>query len=436
MRKTDFPLQIGQNKVSFYTYLYKITLCTCIVWGMFACAVSKTNLNDGKQNKTAKPVNTEYKMLPLKSKFLLKGDSLRIYNMFVDHAIETPSQFATKYNTLYSFILDYNAKDKSDPHRVYIDEKQVSVENGNVNFYFDLKKPKTDNISIYLKIDINEKIGSKKITNELALRLNSNRTADNFGLFKGDFLVTQNFVKETDSLEIRSLLNDKSDFKIVEYIHDFDYAVSPVVVNQRNAPKPLYVDTLLNMQTNTKFVVGRKVMCYFIKDTTDRSGICVLSVDSRYPKYTQATDLIKPLAYISTNHEYNGLRMTDNAKRALDQYWLSLHNGNHITAKRTIKELYNRVSEANMLFTGYKEGWKTDKGMIYMVMGNPDLIRHTRDKEIWIYTKYAKYSEVNFTFSKRSNQFIEDHFELNRFTDFQQVWFPAVESIRNGSSLQ
>jgi GWxTD domain len=73
--------------------------------------------------------------------------------------------------------------------------------------------------------------------------------------------------------------------------------------------------------------------------------------------------------------------------------------------------------------------------MVFIVMGLPDNVRYLKDKEVWVYTKNNKFSEINFTFTKRPNQFIEDHFELSRFSEFQPIWFPAVESLRIGENL-
>ncbi len=415
----------------------RILFVLCTLALLWACTVAKTNLNDTKNPKNARIANTEFKYEPIRSKFLLKGaDSIRVYNYFMDPGIETASEFISKYGLAYAFILDYSAKDKSETRVLNIDEENVSVKNGQINFYFDLKKPKTELISIVLKIELNARNGAVKSLNEITVRLNSIRTSDNYALFDGDFVVLKNYAALSDTLMLKSLSGESRTFNMVQYVHDFDYAMSPVVVGQRISPKPLYVDSIIPVATNQKFVIGRKVLCSFIKDTTDRTGISLLTVDERFPKYTKPEDLVKPLAYISTNQEYRGLSMSADAKKALDQYWLSLHNGNQITAKRSIKQLYQKVNEANQLFTGYKEGWKTDKGMIYIVMGYPDVVRFTKDKEIWAYTHQAKFSEVNFTFSKRPNQFIEDHYELNRFADFQQVWFPAVDAIRTGANLQ
>ncbi len=57
-----------------------------------------------------------------------------------------------------------------------------------------------------------------------------------------------------------------------------------------------------------------------------------------------------------------------------------------------MEEYYRRVSYANRYFTsGYKEGWETDRGMVYVIMDSPDGIERypfemdTKPYEIWYY---------------------------------------------------
>jgi GWxTD domain-containing protein len=139
------------------------------------------------------------------------------------------------------------------------------------------------------------------------------------------------------------------------------------------------------------------------------------------------------LIYVSTSAEANDLYTAREHKKALDRYWLGLPVGNNVTlAKRTIKSFYQRVESANRYFTSYKEGWKTDRGMIFIVMGLPAKISKNKDQEIWTYNRQGQYSEVNFTFNRRNNQFSENHYELLRYAEYQPIWYPAVESWRNG----
>ncbi len=175
-----------------------------------------------------------------------------------------------------------------------------------------------------------------------------------------------------------------------------------------------------------------EALFYFTKDTADAYGVGFVVGDKRYPRLTRPEKLTKPLIYMSTNSEAQDLRDSKEIKLALDNYWLNLTQGNQQLSKRIIKAYFQRVAQANELFTSYKVGWKTDRGMVWIIMGTPTRVTKTRDKEIWTYVRNSQYSEVNFTFNKRANQFTDDHYELQRYAEFQSIWFPTVEQWRNG----
>ncbi|MES2795696.1 MAG: GWxTD domain-containing protein [Bacteroidota bacterium] len=402
-----------------------------------ACSVSNTSLNDNNKSKNSKLVTVTRPLNLLRTKFLENGDNLRVFGSLLTSDSLDAYNFRSKYISSYAFVFDYAAKDKADFRNIPINENSIVFKNKTVNFYFDIPKPKTEIGSFFLKIELVERSTSVKTQSELAIRLNSKRTSDSFGLFNindGGILLN-NYVNFQDSIVIKSLNEIQHKFTVVRYKHDFDAALSPLAVGQKPSPKPLYVDSLYEVDSNKPFVLGQEGLYYFIKDTTDRTGMSLLGVDNRYPRYTKPSQLTKPLVYLTTNQEFQSINSDADTKKRLDQFWLTLYNNNQISAKKTIKSLYRKIETANTFFSNYKEGWKTDKGMVYIIMGLPDNIRFLRDKEVWVYTKNSKFSEINFTFTKRPNQFIEDHYELSRFSEFQPIWFPAVEAIRSGDNL-
>ena len=60
-------------------------------------------------------------------------------------------------------------------------------------------------------------------------------------------------------------------------------------------------------------------------------------------------------------------------------------------------EYYKRVSYANENFDGWKDGWETDRGMIYILFGPPDQVERTNPSmsnstlyQIWTYNRINK----------------------------------------------
>ncbi len=400
-----------------------------------ACVISNTALNDNSNKpKNAKLVATNNSVNLVRTKYLDNGTDIRVYASFLPIQYVEPESFAAKYQIRYNFILDFTPKDNAEQRTVNITADQVETDGKSISLYFDIPKPKTDLLLGTLRIDFLEKGTLNKMQSELTVRFTPFKTNDQFGFFpkNSNHIILQNYIHNKDTVVIKSLDEKEQNFKIVRYKHEFDPALPPIATGQKPAPKPLFVDSLYDVKSNTPILLAQEAMYYIIKDTLDRTGISILGVDNRFPKLTKPEKLTKPLVYITTSQEFINLSSSPDSKKALDHFWLGLYSNNQNAAKKTIKSLYQKIEEANSQFTTYKEGWKTDKGMVYVVMGRPDQVRFLKDKEVWIYTKNSKYSEINFTFSRRSNQFVEDHFELNRYAEFQPIWYPAVEAWRQG----
>jgi hypothetical protein len=95
-----------------------------------------------------------------------------------------------------------------------------------------------------------------------------------------------------------------------------------------------------------------------------------------------------------------------------------------------------------MKYASFKEGWKTDMGMIYIVFGEPDEIIWEKDSQKWIYRgnetqsyandKGRNFNKLIFTFLRRPNQFFEDYYVLLRYIEYENVWLNMVQAIRQG----
>jgi GWxTD domain-containing protein len=316
---------------------------------------------------------------------------------------------------------------------------EVNKSNNRITVSFEIPKPK-DLYTGVVVTNIAEKLGNSlatTFTNDLFVRFQSGKMGDYFGFFDktGQNPLLNNFVFSQDSLIIKDLQNTDRKMMVLKYSHDFDPAQSPTATMPRSVTRALYLDTLYYVDTNKPFKLNDQALYYFCRDTTESYGLGILGVDNRFPKYTRPETMTKPLTYMSTNQEmaeWGKATTTEEAKRAIDRFFLTLTNGNQQVAKRIIKNYYSRIEQANQFFTTYKEGWKTDKGMIHIIMGKPDKVQRSKDKEIWSYSRRGQPSDINFTFLRRPNQFIDDHYELTRYPEYQSFWFPVVEAWRIG----
>ncbi|GAB4024878.1 GWxTD domain-containing protein [Spirosoma gilvum] len=382
----------------------------------------------------------EWVVTSIKGKFLVMDSStVRVYMDLTaktpaGEAVLKPSDFIEHFQIAYVMYPDYNNRDRLGYSTVPLSTQNVGSGTDHLTLTFDVKRPKGVANAVLLT-EVTETMNGTKARNDLSLRFTGTKLSDRVTLFNkiGNQPQLRNFANVGDTIILRDVSGTNKPLYGIRYRHDFDAASSPMNTSAKPTAKSLTIDSTLTITTNQPFVLPHEGLYYFVEDTTDAAGIGLVVADKRFPKLTRPEKLIKPVLYMSTSTEISELNQAQDTKKAFDKYWLSLMAGNEEVAKRTLKAYFDRVEEANRLFTTYKEGWKTDKGMIYIVLGPPDRVQRNREREVWVYNRRANVSEVNFTFTKKPNQFVEDHYELVRYIEYQPIWYPIVEAWRTGT---
>jgi GWxTD domain-containing protein len=163
-------------------------------------------------------------------------------------------------------------------------------------------------------------------------------------------------------------------------------------------------------------------------------GLCLLNRSDYFPMIKSLESMISSLVYITTVKQIDKIKSADNQKLLLDEFWLNLTNDRN-RAKELIRIYYNRVQLANMFFTTHIEGWRTDRGMLFIVFGPPNTIYKTPNSEEWIYSDNPSLSSLSFTFMQRENIFTANDYYLIRDTKYQTVWAQAIETWRRGRAF-
>ncbi len=161
------------------------------------------------------------------------------------------------------------------------------------------------------------------------------------------------------------------------------------------------------------------------------SGPTLFNFQEHFPKVLSPENMIGPMRYISTKKEYAALNESENKKIAVDQHWINVA-GSSERARTLIREYYTRVESANNYFTSYLEGWKTDRGLIYIIYGTPNVVYKNKDYENWIYGEENNMMSISFVFHKVNNPVSNNDYSLSRSPMFKSSWFRAVDSWRNG----
>jgi GWxTD domain-containing protein len=250
------------------------------------------------------------------------------------------------------------------------------------------------------------KILVAKVMNNLAktytlfyAHLEQNYPVNNY-LVSNDTPVYQSFIGTSESVS----LSDVSSSWTVSYYNDnFPSSVPAFSEGMAKVSKSMDADSVFFIgQVPTNF--SRKGLYLIQKDTNTAEGLALRAEDD-YPRFTKLQN-----------------------KKAFDRIILSITNDTE-RAKKIIRNYFRRVELANQYFTSYKEGWKTDRGMIYIIFGLPEEVFRFSDREVWIYKN--ELFRITFNFTKSSSVFDPDNYVLVRDKKFQQTWYEVIDLWRN-----
>jgi len=171
-------------------------------------------------------------------------------------------------------------------------------------------------------------------------------------------------------------------------------------------------------------------------------GYTFLNFGATFPQMTNPETMIEPLAYLASGAEMDNMRSAPKPKVALDEFWIGC-GGNIEKARELIRIYYTRVLYSNYYFTSYKEGWRTERGMIYIIYGPPDKVYKTNEGESWGYrkpeirsswgTRYrVREDYLFFTFKKKENAFSDNDYFVSRSETLITMWDQAVATWRKG----
>jgi len=170
---------------------------------------------------------------------------------------------------------------------------------------------------------------------------------------------------------------------------------------------------------------------YSVKPQNSTSGPTLFNFQENFPEIKTVENMVPPMRYISTKKEYDLLLASENQKNDMDKFWREIAGSND-RARTLIREYFKRVESANNYFTSYMEGWKTDRGIIYIIYGIPNIVYKNNNYENWIYGEENNMMSMSFVFHKVNNPITGNDYVLSRSPIFKSSWFRAVDSWRSG----
>lgn len=209
------------------------------------------------------------------------------------------------------------------------------------------------------------------------------------------------------------------------YKDNFPAASPPFTDIDRKADRFMFYDSTFQIKSGDTFTPTKMGLYLFQQDTSAAEGFAYRCTNEIYPKFSKISDLIGPMIFITTQDEYSALLKTENDKTKFDKVILDI-TGDADRARSFIRNYFRRVELANIYFSSFKEGWKTDRGMIYLIFGMPDEVSKNDGTEVWFY----KSTRTSFTFVKSGSVYDPDNYVLVRDKRFMETWFSKVDLLR------
>jgi GWxTD domain-containing protein len=113
------------------------------------------------------------------------------------------------------------------------------------------------------------------------------------------------------------------------------------------------------------------------------------------------------------------------------KFWFTAAANDPIKAEKLIKEFNRRVEYANTNFSSHKMGWKTDRGMMYLLHGPPDRISDDVRTETWSYG-FTSSVATSFVFVRNPSGLHSSDYVLERSIGYRDMENAAIQRWKNG----
>jgi len=240
---------------------------------------------------------------------------------------------------------------------------------------------------------------------------------------EGNERVTKKYLITGQNYTIKG--SDGKPFYVSYFNEEFPAAYPPFAEQAYKADRFMFHDSTFHVESGSSFSLKETGLYLFQKDTNAAEGFAMRGVNKIYPKFSKIDDLVKPLIFICTQEEYTALQNAKGDKAKFDKIILDITRDKE-RASNFMRSYFRRVELANQFFISYKDGWKTDRGMIYLIFGLPDEVSINDGNETW----YYKTSKSRFTFVKSGSVYDPDNHVLIRDKRFMEPWFATIDLWR------
>lgn len=413
----------------------KYSLYFVVLLILIACGSSKNTSNTVQNTPYKKELNT------IHPQFIVFNSSDSVSELHFRIASKEllytrPDGINFFSNTLISYRLysSYDSKEIADSGSVRLVDQNNSGTDKYLIGKLDVKAVSPGSYIIRIKVmDLNR---NNEVSAVTVIEKDNDLNRQNFLVtsVETDAPIFKSYVKIGEKVNIRYKSKMSINVFVRYYNREFPLAAPPFSMTE-SRPFQYQPDSTYTLQLSpngdVNFSANKKGFYHIQLDTTKRDGLTLFNFTDVFPEVKKAEDMVLPLRFITSRQEYDELSNSSNKKAAVEKFWLDC-TGNHDRAKEIIRKFYNRVKDANSYFTSYVEGWKTDRGMVFLIYGAPNVIYKTGNSETWTYGEANNINSLSYTFSKVNNPFTDNDYALERSGAYKQNWYQAVDIWRQG----
>jgi GWxTD domain-containing protein len=418
-------------------YLLAITVCICS-----GAKIASTGL-------MADFLNSQTVRNPVFAKTIVIQPLFQVF-----HVTDSISELHFKINNNQLLYTKRDGQDFTSNCLIYYNlfasyNSREILESDSVRFS-DVNNDNSDNFLIG-KINVNVPLGKTFFLRVTVTDLNRNMSVSDIltidktsDLTRQNFLVTpknsnvplfKNYLKINDTVTVQYKKAETQKLYVKYYNRNFPLPLPPFSVTEQPhfeyKPDSLFVVESSN-QGKVDFIPTEKGFYHFQTDTSSHDGLTLFIFSDNFPEIKKAEDMFYPLRFITSKEEYDSIDLSNNLKSEIEKFWLNTTNYDKEKARTIIQKYYARVQKANEQFTSYTEGWRTDRGMIYLIYGKPKSIYKAEYYEAWTYNEATNLNVYTFSFIKTMNPFTDNDYKLDRSIIYRQEWFLSVDDWRTG----
>lgn len=403
------------------------------LFSFFKCTTQKTNQISNtnlykKTNNELQWQNLVYHLNDSVSQLFYKiNNEVLIYKR-----LDTTQWFSTAVNVTLEISLQDNLQKIIDTVSFDLIDKQASVKvkdlNGSV--FFKLKK----GFDYFINMRVYDRNKKVSYTQSFYSSKTSSFNRENFLIKNLNHEVCYtHYFKPNDLIYVTSRRNTEKFFNVDYYNKSFKLALPPFSFDQ--VSKFNYQpDSSFSVYANSdeiEIILPNKGFYHLQTNDDSKDGVTFYVYEPSFPKIKDAEQMILATRFIMAKQEFENCMNSIDKKASIDKFWTSI-GGSKERAVELLKKYYGRILEANKLFSSYQEGWKTDRGMIYVVFGAPNSVTKLINGEVWTYGELNNQKSTIFAFSKVVNPFTDNDFSLERSESLKLPWYQAVDAWRQG----